>query len=515
MGLAIKASTHFRLPCIKIIRMSSKTHPLRETIKTFALMMLLLFCIAWPAAAADRPNILFLFADDQPYNTLGCTGNEIVQTPSIDAIAARGLIFDNAYIMGGTSPAVCSPSRAMLFSGKTLWNLDNQGLWGFEIGDQTKTFPQVFKDAGYTTWATGKNEPGKAGHFIRSFSDGDKILFRGMTRSQYNMPLYDYPADGTFKGKKPVPHTGKHSAEIYADAAINFLEKRKDEAPPFFMYVSFQTPHDPRQAPPEYHEKYKPNDIPLPPAFMPEHPFDNGMLKIRDEKLAGFPRTEKEVKTHLADFYATMQHTDAQIGRVINALKASGEYDNTIIVYTADNGLALGNHGLMGKQNLYDHSVHVPLILAGPGIPTGERREQLAYIYDLIPTLIERAGLQTPKTVEFKSLNPVITDHKATHRGHLYCAFMSWQRAIQFSSGYKLIEYCVQGQRHTQLFHLAEDPHELNNLATDPKHADRVAAMRELLRGASIRLGDGKTPSEFTTKMGESFWTTFHGKPTP
>jgi arylsulfatase A-like enzyme len=465
-------------------------------------------------AADSRPNILFFFADDQPYNTLGCTGNDIVKTPSIDALAEQGIVFDNAYIMGGTSPAVCSPSRAMLFSGKTIWNLDNQGLWGFEINEKTKTFPQVFKEAGYTTWATGKNEPGKAGHFIRSFSAGDKILFRGMTRSQYNMPLYDYPADGTFKGKKPVTHKDKHSAEIYADAAINFLEKRADDAPPFFMYVSFQTPHDPRQSPPEFREKYRDEEMPLPKAFMPMHPFDNGMLKIRDEKLAGFPRTEAEIKQHLADFYATMKHTDAQISRVIDALKASGEWDNTIIVYTADNGLALGSHGLMGKQNVYDHSVHVPLILAGPGIPKGERREQLAYIYDLVPTLIDRAGLETPESVEFKSLEKVVQDPNAPHRDYLTFAFMDWQRAILLDR-YKLIEYCVNGDRHTQLFNLEKDPHELKNLADQENYIERLMLMREQLRSESKRLNDGNTPSKFTTKMGESFWTTYHGKPRP
>jgi len=465
-------------------------------------------------ATRDKPNILFFFVDDQPYNTLGCTGNEVIRTPSIDELADRGLVFDNAYIMGGTSPAVCSPSRAMLFSGKTLWNLDNQGMWGFEIDQDTTTFPQVFKEAGYTTWATGKNEPGKAGHFIRSFSVGDKIMFRGMTRSQYNIPLYEYPADGTFKGKKPVNHTGKHSAEIYADAATNFLKSHAADAPPFFMYVSFQTPHDPRQSPPEYRAAYNEAKIPLPPAFMPEHPFDNGMLKIRDEKLAGFPRTEKEIKKHLADFYATMEHTDAQIGRVIDALKASGEWDNTIIVYTADNGLALGSHGLMGKQNVYDHSVHVPLILAGPGLPKGERRDQLCYLYDLIPTLIERAELEAPDTVEFKSLNNAIDDPDAEHREHLYFAFMDWQRAVQ-KNGYKLIEYCVNGERRTQLFHLDEDPHELMNLAEDAEHADTLVELRKLLIRESRHLNDGDTPSDFTSKMGESFWTTYHSKPRP
>lgn len=482
-------------------------------IKSIAALALLL--IASTLSHADQqPNILFFFADDQPYNTLGCTGNDIIKTPSIDALAKRGLVFDNAYIMGGTSPAVCSTSRAMLFSGKTLWNLDNQGLWGFEINAKTKTFPQVFKEAGYTTWATGKNELGKSSHFIRSFSAGDKILFRGMTRSQYNMPLYDYPDDGTFKNKKLITHKDKHSAEIYADAAIKFLETRTDDAPPFFMYVSFQTPHDPRQSPPAFRAAYDEEQIPLPPAFMPTHPFDNGMLKIRDEKLAGFPRTEKEVKKHLADFYATMEHTDAQVGRVIEALKAAGQWDNTIIAYTADNGLTLGSHGLMGKQNVYDHSVHVPLILAGPGIPKGQRREQLAYIYDFIPTLIERVELQTPDTVAFKSLDTVIQDPDAPHRDYLTFAFMDWQRAIRLDR-YKLIEYCVNGERHTQLFNLEKDPHELTNLAEEENYKERLMLMREQLRQESKHLNDGNTPSDFTTKMGASFWQTYHGKPQP
>ncbi len=121
----------------------------------------------------------------------------------------------------------------------------------------------------------------------------------------------------------------------------------------------------------------------LPESFLPGHPFDNGMLKIRDEKLAPFPRTEKVVRKHLADYYAAITHTDAQIGRILDALEKSGKRDNTLIVFSSDNGLAMGSHGLMGKQNVYDHSVHVPLIVAGPGIPKGETRSALCYIYDL------------------------------------------------------------------------------------------------------------------------------------
>ena len=188
--------------------------------------------------------------------------------------------------MGGTSPAVCSPSRASLFSGRTLWNLDNQGMWGFEISAKYRTLPQVFRESGYITFATGKNEPGRAGAFARSFSAGDKILFRGMTSSQYKLPLCPFSPTGDYSKKNEVVETGKHSAEVYADACIKFLKGQARSTQPFFAYVAFQTPHDPRQCPPEYRAMYDGEKLPTPVPFMPQHPFDNGMLKIRDENLA-------------------------------------------------------------------------------------------------------------------------------------------------------------------------------------------------------------------------------------
>lgn len=455
-----------------------------------------------------RPNVLFLFTDDQRNDTINALGNDRIKTPNIDSLARNGVAFRNAYIMGGSSPAVCSPSRASLFSGRTLWNLDNQGMWGFEISEKYRTLPQVFREKGYVTFATGKNEPGKRGHFNRSFSCGDKILFRGMTRSQYRMPLFSYSPTNDYSHKKSVLHKGKHSAEIYADACIKFIEKQAQSDKPFFAYVAFQTPHDPRQCPTEYREMYKDEDIKVPESFKPVHPFDNGMLKIRDEKLAPFPRTKKVVRKHIADYYATITHTDSQIGRILEALEKSGKGRNTLVVFSGDNGLALGRHGLMGKQNVYDHSVHVPLIISGPGIPKGQLRDQLCYIYDIYPTLCERAGLKTPETVQFKSLNKVIDDSKAGHRDHLYFAFMSWQRSVQ-DEQYKLIEYCVDDKRHTQLFDLKNDPHELNNLADNPQYAKKVKSLRTLLKKEAVRLNDGNTDFKFTDDLGDYFWERF------
>ena len=280
----------------------------------------LLFFAPLVSAFAEKPNVMFFFTDDQRHDTIHALGNESIRTPNIDSLVENGVAFTNAYIMGGSSPAVCSPSRACLFSGLTLWNVENQGPYGYEISEKYKTMPEVFRDNGYVTFGTGKNEPGIKGHFNRSFSTGDKILFKGMTRSQFNLQLYPYSPTNDYSKANRITISGKHSAEVYADACINFLESQQESEKPFFAYLAFQTPHDPRQAPPAYHESYNAAKMKPPVPFMPQHPFDNGMLKIRDERLAPFPRTEAVIQKHMADYYATISHTDDQIGRVLEAL---------------------------------------------------------------------------------------------------------------------------------------------------------------------------------------------------
>ncbi len=457
------------------------------------------------STAKQPPNVLFLLTDDQRNDTIHALGNEAIETPNMDRLVRSGVTFKNAYIMGSSTPAVCSPSRACLFSGLTLWNLENQGEYGYEIAAKVKTLPQVFREHGYVTFATGKNEPGRSGAFARSFSMGDKILFRGMTGSQYSLPLCAFSPTGEYPKGAEVIHSGKHSAEVYTDACVRFLEDPATRDQPFFAYVAFQTPHDPRQCPAEFRARYRDEELKLPLSFKPEHPFDNGMLTIRDEKLAKSPRTPEEIRRHIADYYAAITHTDAQIGRILDALEKTGKRENTLVVFSSDNGLAMGRHGLLGKQNVYDHSVHVPLILSGPGIPKGESREQLCYIYDIYPTLCERAGLKTPDTVEFRSLNAVIEDSGAAFRDHLYYAFMSWQRAVR-DGRYKLIEYCVQGERHTQLFDLIANPEETVNLAADGQYGAEIERLRKLLKEDRVRLHDGQTPFPFADKQGKAFW---------
>jgi len=232
------------------------------------------------------------------------------------------------------------------------------------------------------------------------------------------------------------------------------------------------------------------------------------MLRIRDEELEEFPRTKEKIKKHISDYYAMVTHTDAQVGRILDALEKSGKKEETIIVFSSDNGLAVGKHGLMGKQNVYDHAVHVPLIISGPGIAKNKRRNQMCYIYDIYPTLCELTGIKIPAAVEYKSLFPIIKIENEKHRNHLTFGFMDWQRAVR-TDDYKLIEYCVDNKRHTQLFDLKNDPDELNNIAQKDACKETLEYLRKLLKEERIKLNDGNTPYEFSNKQGVDFWNTY------
>ena len=462
--------------------------------------------------AAKKPNILFLFTDDQRFDTIRALGNDQIATPNIDRLVARGTACTDAYIMGGSAAAVCMPSRAMLMTGRTLYHLQGQGQ---AIPEEHVLLGEALQAAGYATFGTGKWHNGPAS-YARSFTAGAEIFFGGMD-DHWNVPACDFDPTGRYEPERPlirdpwrsnqVVHRrcdhiapGKHSSELFADAAVRFLENC-DAGRPFFAYVSFMAPHDPRTMPEEYLAMYDPDEVELPPSFLPEHPFDNGELRIRDERLAPWPRTPAEICRHNAEYYAMITHLDAQIGRVLEALERTGKAENTIVVLAGDNGLALGRHGLMGKQNMYDHSLHVPLLFSGPGIPQGKRCDAYCYLIDIYPTLCELAGVPVPATVEGTSLVPAMGDG-AQPRDALLFAYKDVQRAAQ-DRRYKLIEYAVEGRRTTQLFDLRADPWEMNNLADSPAYVDRVAALRREMRRWQDEWGDTQ-PGQ-----GKPFWENF------
>jgi arylsulfatase A-like enzyme len=403
----------------------------------------MLWCVAPVSLAAERPNVVFLFADDMRPDAIAALGNSAIKTPNLDRLVERGFAFRNACCMGSTMGAVCNPSRHMLLSGMSLYHYDPKQAEG--------TFGDVMRKAGYVTWHLGK---------------------KGNTAREYHkaFEFSDYLED-------MKERNSGHHGRTAANRAIDFLENGWDREKPLFMYLAFEGPHDPRIAAKEWMDLYETDEIPLPENYMPFHPIDNGWMAGRDEKLAPWPRTPEIVRQHLHDYYACISSIDHHCGRILKTLEDQGELDNTIVIFSSDHGLAMGSHGLFGKQNLYEHSMRSPLIFAGPGIPHGET-DAFAYLFDIFPTTCELAGIKPPEKIEGRSQAPVIRGQQSSVRDTIFLAYEQGQRAVR-QGDWKLYRFPLVN--YSMLFNLASDPHELRNLATVPEHAAKRDALLKLL----------------------------------
>jgi arylsulfatase A-like enzyme len=428
------------------------------------------------------PNILFLFADDQRADALGISGNPHIQTPAIDQLAREGARFTNAYVMGGNHGAVCMASRAMLFSGMNLFRVFDR-LQGLE------TMTMDFAKSGYTTFGTGKWHNEKE-MFEVSFQEAEHVFLGGMAdHNAINVRNYDS------LGKLGEPEVKGYSTELFTQSAIKFLKKQKDAKTPFFCYVAFTVPHDPYSPKKEWIGRYPDGSIPLPKNYLPFHPFEFDQLTVRDENLTGWPRKAEVIQQILSDYYGMVSHLDTQIAQIIQTLKETGKYENTLIVYVADNGLAAGSHGLLGKQSLYEHSIKVPLIIKGPGIPKNQEVDAFAYIHDLYPTLAELAGLPKREQPDGKSLVPVLKGEQKEVRELMFNAYRSTVRSVR-KENWKLIRYPERDI--TQLFNLESDPDELVNLAGRSEQSQKLEEMVSLLKIAQSQVRDTLS---FTAKV--------------
>ncbi len=406
--------------------------------------------------ASPRPNILFIFSDDQRWDTIGALGNPQIKTPNLDSLVERGFHFNNAYCMGSMVGAVCLPSRTMLITGRSLWHIPENPR-SKQAPPGVPLLPTVLREAGYVTFHCGKI--------------GNSCTF-GNAAFDVNIET---------QGR-----TGDSAAEN-ADYALDFLAKH-DGQKPFFMYLAPPVPHDPCLAPRRFFDLYDPEQLALSKNFMPRHPFDNGELKVRDELLAAHPRSPAEMRQHLAGYYATISHLDHEVGRVLQAVDDRGWMKNTIVIFSSDQGLAVGGrHGLMGKQNLYEH-VKPPLVFAGPGIPRGQS-DALVYLFDLFPTICELAGAKTPHVAEGRCLMPNVRNPSVPGWPYLLGAYKDCQRMIR-DARWKLLEYRAGEARNAQLFNLESDPDELNNLADDPKFAAERLRLEHLLTKARAEFDD-------------------------
>ena len=424
-------------------------------------------------SSTAKPNILVILADDQAYNTVRALGNNEIETPHLDKLVASGTTFTHAYNMGGWNGAICMASRMMLMTGQYVWDAERDYAKMDELFRKPeKLWPQLLAAAGYDTWFSGKwhinVKAGDAFGVARHVRPG----MPNQTDEGYNRPIdgkpdpwspYDPKFEGFWKG-------GRHWSEVLADDGVDYLQQAATNEAPFLMYLAFNAPHDPRQSPKEYIDKYPSDQIAIPKSYLPEYPFDIGSNKIRDEKLAPFPRTHHAVQVNRREYYAIITHMDAQIGRILNALKATGKEDDTYIFFGADHGLAVGHHGLMGKQNMFDHSMRVPLVAVGPGITPGARIDTPVYLQDIMATTLELAAVEKPAHVRYHSLKPLWEGSKAKPYPAIYGAYVKSQRMVS-ADGFKLIVY--PNINRALLFDLKNDPAEMHDLAGDPAHANR------------------------------------------
>jgi arylsulfatase A-like enzyme len=342
--------------------------------------------------------------------------------------------------------------------------------------------------------------------------------------------LFTVRHDSTKRGGTDETGSAWHGEQV-----LNYLSEREStkDDDPFLIYFGFSHPHDTRDGKPELLAKYgavnHSNKATLPPSnakqpalpinYLPAHPFDNTHMTVRDEvNVSGVwkNRDERTIRNELGREFACSENIDIQIGRVLDKLEAMGELNNTYIFYTADHGMAIGRHGLQGKQNLYEHTMRVPFIVKGPGIKAGSRAKGNVYLLDVLSTFCNLTGVEAPKTSEGISFKPVLEGKKDFMRETLYAAYCGGAkpgiRSVR-KSDWKLIKYDSprDGVKETQLFNLAENPHEYLqqhhdskvtalvgtsptkhqvNFAHDPRFADKLAEMETLLLAEMRRHDD-------------------------
>ena len=494
---------------------------LRQLLAKFFLLFIS-FTINAEAPASTKPNIVFLYADDFAYWAVNALGNEIIQTPNLDKLVAQGVSFSNAFNMGGWNGAICIASRSMLISGRSIWKANEiNRQWGEgNTAAHSQTWGRLMSNAGYNTFATGKwhiqadpeqvfeetvninpggmppdhltGTPGLYDRVREAYANGED--FYALLPPGYNRPLSE--TDDSWTASDPVHNgywtDGTHWSEVQRGDAINFIDAASRSEDPFFLYLAFNAPHDSRQSPKEFLDLYPIEDIPLPENWLPEYPYidEMGDLRVmRDEMLGPVPRTPYAIRTHIREYYAIISHLDAQIGLILQALEEKELMDNTYIFFTGDNGLSVGQHGLLGKQNMFDHSIHVPLLTAGPDLPSGTEVSSDIYLQDIMATSLSLAGIEKPDFVDFNSFlnlaNGVASELPLPNG--VYGAYMDTQRMIR-KDGFKLILY--PRNRELLLFDLNADPLEMNDLSDNPQYAAKVRNLFEGLLSLQAQMED-------------------------
>jgi arylsulfatase A-like enzyme len=425
--------------------------------------------------ADARPNILFIVSDDQRADTIAVLGNPVIKTPTLDKLVNQGTVFTQATC----AYPVCLPSRTEMLTGRVFASaFDSKTV-------QPPTLPGSLRDAGYLTWHVGKwhvaGRPVTRG-FVESralFAESSRNPKPPMTYDAHGRPITGYRG-WVFQDDagNEFPEIGEgltpNISSRFADAAIELIQRPSEK--PFFLHLNFTSPHDPRLVPEGFEQAYPADTMPLPANFQP---LPSISLDTRDERLLPRPLSPSTLREELSAYYAQISYMDQQIGRVLDALQASGKADNTLIVFVSDHGLALGSHGLIGKQNLYDDTLLVPCIFAGRGISAGAKRSAQVYLRDVSATILAQCNVEIPSGWDGVDLSALLTGKVAEVHPYAVGYYLGESRSVR-TPEWKLITYPKSGK--VQLFNITKDPLENVDLSAEPGHVKILATLHDSLR---------------------------------
>jgi arylsulfatase len=450
----------------------------------------------------ERPNILWICTDQQRYDTIRSLGNARIRTPHVDRLLENGVAFTQAYCQ---SP-VCTPSRASFLTGRyprTTRCRQN----GQTIPADERLLPRILADHGYVCGLAGKLHLSSCanGRVEQRIDDGYSV-FHWSHHPQPDWPENAYTQWLTSKGvtwqdlysgperkyvKEGVP-AEFHQTTWCAEMAIEFMRDRAKKPEPWLFSANTFAPHHPFDPPAEYLRRYNPADMPAPkwrPGELDNKPRYQQLDHVWAHNTPGYfdvgSLTVDDSKAITAAYYAMVEHIDDQVGRMLDALRETGQLDNTLVIFMSDHGEMLGDHGLYLKgPHFYDEAVHVPLVLSLPDrIARGLQSDALVELTDLAPTLLECCGLTPEPQMQGRSFHGILTGaaDPAQHRDHVYCEYANaWTHPRAYgtmlrSRDEKIVVY--HGTEPGELYDLRADPDEFVNLWGRPEAAERKARL--------------------------------------
>ncbi len=431
-------------------------------------------------AENPRPNILFMFTDDQPQNCLGVMGNNAIHTPNLDELARRGTLFNNAFV----TTAICCSNRACILTGQTM---DRHGIVDFKTplsADAfSETYPALMREAGYRTGFMGKYAIGNPSADAKDLS---------LPSHQFDS-WYGFPQSINFLQK--IDGKPRYLTEVMTEKAIEFLRSNPAEQP-FCLTIAFKEPHGPfNYFDPAGPNRYENVELPPSPTFSSEA-FERQPEFIKTSLNADNSRkylnNPELYQQELRTFYRTVTRADSAVGEILDELKRLKLDQNTIVIFSSDHGSLLGDHGLSGKWLMYENSIRIPLIIYDPRSPvegSTQPRDQMALSIDLAPTMLSFAGIEPPASMQGRDLTPILRDSNTPWRDEFYYEHVYTpdppRSPIAVTEGirterWKYIRYPNTEPVYEQLFDLEHDPLELKNLIDNAEHEGTLNRLRKL-----------------------------------